>query len=147
MKIKIIAAGKIKEEYFRNLLDEYSKKINKKADFEIIEVQDEKTPDNASEKEEEKIKAAEGERILSQIPEDSVLVSLDICGRKTDSKKIEEVIKMNKERNSVVFIIGGSLGLDQKVLKKSDFRISFSDMTFPHQMIRVLLSEQICNAV
>ena len=126
-------------------VDEYTKRLSRYCRLEIREVADEKTPDGCPKAIEDQIKAREGERILSQLKGDEYVVSLAINGKKTDSVGFAEMIeKICVDGNShVAFIIGGSLGLDKKVLDKSDILLSFSDMTFPHQLMRVILLEQI----
>ena len=119
MKITLITVGKIKEKYLRDAIGEYSKRLSKYCKLEIIEVADEKTPERASEVVEESIRSKEGERILKYIKEDAYVIS------------------------QIVFIIGGSIGLGKEVLKKSNYALSFSKMTFPHQLMRVILLEQI----
>lgn len=145
MKITIITVGKIKEKYFTLAIEEYSKRLSRYCKLEMIELSDEKTPDHASESINLQIKAKEGDRILSSIKEDSYVIALAIEGVMIDSvelsKKLES-IGVNGISN-ITFIIGGSLGLDQRVLQRADFQLSFSKMTFPHQMMRVILLEQI----
>lgn len=145
MKITLITVGKIKEKYFTDAIAEYVKRLSRYCKLEIIEVADEKTPDGASETLENQIKEKEGDRILSKIPDGAYVVALVIDGKMLDSEKLAE--KMEKWNVSgishVVFIIGGSLGLAQKVSNRADFKLSFSKMTFPHQLMRVILLEQI----
>lgn len=145
MKITVITVGKIKEKYLRDAIAEYSKRLSKYCKLEILEVADEKTPDHASEIVEEGIRQKEGERILKLLKEDAYVVTLEIGGRMLDSvefsKKIETLGIQGKSH--ICFIIGGSLGLGQKVRERSDYKLSFSKMTFPHQLMRVILLEQI----
>lgn len=145
MKITVLCVGKIKEKYFTAGIAEYVKRLSRYCKLEIIEVSDEKTPDQASENEEKQIKEKEGERILKNIKDDAYVMALAIDGRQLDSvefsKKIEQ-LGVNGVSH-ILFIIGGSLGLDDRVLKRADFKISFSKMTFPHQMMRMVLLEQI----
>lgn len=145
MKISCIVVGKIKEKYFTDAISEYSKRLSRYCRLEITELQDEKTPDNASPAEEESIRNKEGERILAKIKDDAYVVSLAIEGRMLDSvelsRKIEELGIGG--RSHITFIIGGSLGLSDAVKKRSDCLLSFSRMTFPHQLMRVILLEQI----
>ena len=145
MKIQMICVGKIKETYLRELIDHYTKIIRRKYNFEIIELPDEKTPDNASDKEESKIKEIEGQRILDKIPEGSFVIPLCIEGTPYSTEQFQKKWdQWNKESiNNITFIIGGSIGLHSDVCKRSDFKLSFSDMTFPHQLMRVILLEQI----
>ena len=141
----MICVGKIKEAYLRELIDHYTKIIRKKYDFEIIELPDEKTPDNASEKEEAKIKEIEGQRILDKIPEGSFVIPLCIEGTPYSTEQFQKKWNQwNKESiNNITFIIGGSYGLSDKIKDLSNFKMSFSEMTFPHQLFRVILLEQI----
>ena len=145
MKITVITVGKIKEKYLKDAIAEYSKRLSKYCKLEIIEVADEKTPDAASETVERQIRQKEGERILRHIKEDSYVITLEIGGAMLDSvafaKKIENLGVQGKSH--ITFIIGGSFGLGEEVLKKSDYALSFSKMTFPHQLMRVILLEQI----
>ena len=148
MKITIIAVGKVKEKYFRDAIDEYSKRLSRYVKLEIIEVNDEMTPDGASEAEETEIILKEGKRILSKIHDGDVICTLEICGKQMDSVEFSEWIEKQGTygRSSICFIIGGSLGLHPDVTKKADMHLSFSKMTFPHQLMRVVLLEQIYRA-
>lgn len=140
-----MTVGKVKEKYFRDAIAEYAKRLSRYCKLEIIEVADEKTPDKASETEEEQIKQKEADRILKNIREDSYCIALAIEGKKMDSVSLARNIEhlgLNGKSN-IVFVIGGSLGLHQSVLKRADDKLSFSDMTFPHQLMRVILLEQI----
>lgn len=145
MKITILAVGKIKEKFYRDAVDEYVKRLSRYCRMEIVEVADEKTEENSSETEVELILEKEGQRLLKCIRDDDHCIALAIDGKKLDSvafsKKIENLGIAGK--SSIVFIIGGSCGLHRSVLKRADERISFSDMTFPHQLMRVILTEQI----
>ncbi|MDE6182270.1 MAG: 23S rRNA (pseudouridine(1915)-N(3))-methyltransferase RlmH [Eubacteriales bacterium] len=147
MKISIICVGKIKEKYFTMAIDEYSKRLSKYIKLNIIEVSDEKAPDNISKAEEEIIKQKEAERILKNI-KDEYVVALCIDGAEFDSVSFSEFIQgnLNKGVSHISFIIGGSLGLYKSVLERANFKISFSKMTFPHQLMRVILLEQIYRA-
>lgn len=145
MKITIITVGKIKEKYLRDAIAEYSKRLRKYCKLEIIEVADEKTPDNASETVEEQIRAKEGERILKHIKDDAYVITLEIEGNQLTSEQFADKIESLgiQGHSHIVFIIGGSIGLGSEVLKKSDYALSFSKMTFPHQLMRVILLEQV----
>ena len=145
MKIKIICVGKIKEKFYTMAIDEYAKRLSRYCKLEIIEVADEKTPDGCSEVVEAQIKAKEGERINNAIKEDDYVISLAINGTKLDSIAFADKIEKLGVNgvSSIAFIIGGSLGLDNNILKRSDYKLSFSDMTFPHQLMRVTLCELI----
>ena len=148
MKIKIICVGKIKEKFYTMAIDEYAKRLSRYCKLEIIEVADEKTPDGCSEVVEAQIKAKEGERINNAIKEDDYVISLAINGTKLDSVAFADKIEKLGVNgvSSIAFIIGGSLGLGNNILKRSDYKLSFSDMTFPHQLMRVILLEQIYRA-
>lgn len=145
MKITLITVGKIKEKYLKDAIAEYSKRLNRYCKLEIIEVADEKTPDQASETVEEGIRAKEGERILKYIKDDMYVVTLEISGKMLSSEELAE--KINSlglaGKSSIAFVIGGSIGLGKEVLSRSDYALSFSKMTFPHQLMRVILLEQV----
>ena len=148
MKISIICVGKIKEKFYRDAIEEYIKRLGKYCKPEIIEVADEKTPENASVAEEEQIKAKEAERILAKVKEDAIVCTLEILGKKHTSESFAAWIEKTaiSGKSHIAFIIGGSLGLHPLVTSRSDVAISFSDMTFPHQLMRVILCEQIYRA-
>lgn len=148
MKITILCVGKIKESFYRQAIDEYTKRLSKYCKLEIIEVTDEKTPDKASEVMESQIKEKEAERLIDKLKEDSYIFTLEIKGKKYTSESFAETIeKLTVQGKShLTFVIGGSLGLHEKILKLSNQPISFSDMTFPHQLMRVILTEQIYRA-
>lgn len=145
MNIYVVAVGSIKEKFFVDAIGEYKKRLSRYCKYEIIEVKDEKTPQNASELEEEKIKEIEGERILGKIKEKAYVIALAIEGGQISSeglaKKMSEL--ETRSRGNLYFVIGGFLGLSSKVLSRADEKLSFSLMTFPHQLMRVILSEQI----
>ena len=145
MKITILCVGKVKEKFYRDAIDEYVKRLGKYCKSEIIEVADEKTPERASAVEEELIKAKEAERILAKVREDAVVCTLEILGKKHTSESFAGWIEKTalSGKSHIIFIIGGSLGLHPDVSKRADAAISFSDMTFPHQLMRVILCEQI----
>lgn len=148
MKISIVCVGKIKESFYRQAIEEYAKRLSKYCKLEIIEVADEKTPDKASEALESQIKEKEADRILEKIKEDAYVFTLEIKGKSYTSEGFAEMIQKTtvQGKSHLVFVIGGSLGLHEKVLKRSNHAISFSDMTFPHQLMRVILTEQIYRA-
>lgn len=148
MKITLITVGKIKEKYFTDAIKEYAKRLSRYCKLEIMELADEKTPDGASEAEEMQIKAKEGERILKSVKDNAYVFALAIQGKKMSSEDFADTInRLGIGGDShLMFIIGGSLGLDDRVLKRADRLISFSDMTFPHQLMRVILLEQIYRA-
>ncbi|MEY8339538.1 23S rRNA (pseudouridine(1915)-N(3))-methyltransferase RlmH [Lachnospiraceae bacterium 62-35] len=145
MKITVIAVGKIKEKFLEQAIAEYGKRLGRYCTLEIIQTADEKTPDGASLTLEERIKEREGERILSRIREDAYVIALAIEGDMLDSVRLSD--KINRLGISgvshITFIIGGSLGLSRAVLQRADYKLSFSLMTFPHQLMRVILLEQI----
>lgn len=145
MKITLITVGKIKEKYFTMAIDEYAKRLGRYCKLEIVELADEKTPDNAGEAMNQQIMEREGERILAAIPDSAYVIALAIEGKMPDSVELSEKISglLVDGYSNIAFIIGGSLGLHQKVLKRADFLLSFSRMTFPHQLMRVILLEQI----
>jgi 23S rRNA (pseudouridine1915-N3)-methyltransferase len=148
MRITVLCVGKIKEKYFTSGILEYVKRLNNYCKLEIIEVSDEKTPEHASGLQELQIKQREGERLKKYIKEESYVIDLAIEGKQFDS--IELAHKINKLGvdgiSHITFIIGGSLGLDKTILDSADLKLSFSKMTFPHQMMRMILLEQIYRA-
>ena len=145
MKITLVTVGKIKEKFFEDAIKEYSKRLSRYCKLEILQVADEKTPEGASEAVELQIKEKEGQRILSLIRDDAYVIALAIEGKMLDSEELAEKIeKLGVSGISqIVFVIGGSLGLSAQVMKRADYALSFSRMTFPHQLMRVILLEQI----
>ncbi len=145
MKITVLCVGKIKESYFTGAIKEYEKRLSRYCKLDIIEVADEKTPDGASETEEAKIKEKEGERLKKYLPEDAYVIVLAINGKQLDSVELSQKIDTLgiNGTSHIVFVIGGSLGLDVSIIKRADYLLSFSKMTFPHQLMRVVLLEQI----
>ena len=145
MKVTIITVVKIKEKYLKDAIAEYTKRLSKYCKLEIIEVADEKTPDNASEVVEDAIRSKEAERILKYVKEDAFVITLEIGGKMLSSEELADKIdQLGVQGTShIIFIIGGSIGLGKEVLAKSDYALSFSRMTFPHQLMRVILLEQI----
>lgn len=145
MKITLVTVGKIKEKFFEDAIKEYSKRLSRYCKLEILQVADEKTPEGASETVELQIKEKEGQRILSLIRDDAYVIALAIEGKMLDSEELAERIeKLGVSGISqIVFVIGGSLGLSAQVMKRADYALSFSRMTFPHQLMRVILLEQI----
>ena len=147
MNINIVAVGSIKEKFFKDAVLEYAKRLSRYVKLNIIEVKDEKTPAMASALEEEKIKEVESERILSKLT-NSYVVALTIDGKKYSSEELAK--RMEKydilSKGNLSFIIGGSLGLHKSVIDRADEKLSFSEMTFPHQLMRVILLEQIYRA-
>ena len=148
MRINVVCVGKIKEKFYTKAVDEYSKRLSRYCKLDIVELADEKTPDNASNVVNEQIKNKEGERILSVIKDDAYVCALAIEGKMLDSVELSEKIdRLGIEGTSnITFVIGGSLGLADAVLKRADYKLSFSRMTFPHQLMRVILLEQIYRA-
>lgn len=148
MKIVLICVGKLKEKYLSQGVDEYVKRLSRYCNLEIIELADEQTPDNASDALEKIIKKKEGERILKAMKEDSYCIALAIDGTMLSSEELAgKIDSLGLNGNShISFIIGGSLGLSEDVLKRADYKLSFSKMTFPHQLMRMILLEQIYRA-
>lgn len=148
MNITIITVGKIKEKFLRDAIDEYSKRLTRYCKLDIIEVPDEKAPENASEKENLLIKEKEGEKILKHIKDNSYVIALAIDGKMPSSEDLADFIQTQgiNGNSNLTFVIGGSLGLSSGVLKRADYKLSFSKMTFPHQLMRVILLEQIYRA-
>ncbi len=145
MKITIICVGKIKEDFYRKAVSEYEKRLSRYCRLEIIEVQDEKTPEDAGPAMEAQIKEKEAARILKHIKEDAYVYSLEIEGNRPDSVSFANQLNRLAVQGTshIQFIIGGSLGLHQSVSRMADQAVSFSNMTFPHQLMRVILLEQI----
>lgn len=144
MNINIICVGKIKEKYFTDALNEYAKRLSRFAKFSIIEVPDEKIPDNASEKEEDMIKEKEGKKILAKLSQGSYIIALCIEGTELSSEELaQKIADIFMTSSNITFIIGGSLGLSDAVKSKAQLKLSFGKMTLPHQLMRVVLAEQI----
>lgn len=147
MNISVICVGKLKEDYLKSAIREYSKRLSRFANFEIIEVPDQKIPDNAGEKLEEQILKKEADLILSKIRNNSYVIAMCVEGKLISSEELADEIKnISMSNSSITFIIGGSLGLCDAVKKRADKRISFGKITLPHQLMRVVLSEQIYRA-
>ncbi|MBM7871961.1 23S rRNA (pseudouridine1915-N3)-methyltransferase [Clostridium pascui] len=145
MNITIITVGKLKEKYLKDAINEYSKRLTKYCSLEIVEVADEKTPENASPKDEENIKLKEGQSILKHIKDNMYVIALDLKGKMISSDELAQFIEDRalSGNSHITFIIGGSLGISQEVLNKCHYKLCFSKMTFPHQLFRVMLLEQI----
>lgn len=149
MKLSILCVGKIKEAFYRDAVAEYSKRLSRYCRLEIIEVADEKTPENASALMETQIRRKEGERLLARLDKEAkdgaFVCALAIDGKQLDSVELSEKLKSlgTSGTSHIVFLIGGSLGMSEEVLRRADFKLSFSKMTFPHQLMRVILLEQI----
>ena len=148
MKISIVCVGRLKEKYWTAAVDEYSKRLGKYIKLDITELPDEKAPESMSVAQERQVKEKEGERILKAIKDDAFVVTLEIDGKQLTSVELAGFIseKMTRGVSHIAFVIGGSLGLSDEVIKKSDYHLSFSKMTFPHQLMRVVLLEQIYRA-
>ncbi|MDK9710198.1 23S rRNA (pseudouridine(1915)-N(3))-methyltransferase RlmH [Acidaminobacter sp.] len=149
MRITLIAVGKIKEKFYTEALSEYSKRLSKYVKLEVIEVADEKTPDQTSEREKAQILDKEAQRILAKLPSGTYVIPLAIEGTMLSSEGLaEKLAGLGLQGDShVAFIIGGSLGLADSILDRADFKLSFSKMTFPHQLMRVILLEQVYRAM
>lgn len=145
MKITILAVGKIKEPFYREAIAEFQKRLSRYVRLEILETVDEKTPDHASERENERIRELEGERLLKFLQTDACVIALVIEGATYDSLELSKKIQHLGVSgvSHIIFVIGGSLGLSDAVRKRADLCLSFSKMTFPHQLMRVILLEQI----
>lgn len=148
MNINIICVGKLKEKFFRDAVSEYAKRLQKYCKLKVIELSDEKIPENASQKEELQVKQKEGEKILSNIKTNMYVVALDLRGKMISSEELSGFISNLEVRgtSNFAFVIGGSLGLSKPVLDRADYKLCFSKMTFPHQLFRVMLLEQIYRA-
>lgn len=148
MNVNILVVGKIKEKFYRDAIDEYTKRLSKYCSIKIIEVNDEKTSENASENEIAIIKNKEGERLLKNIGEKDFCIALAIEGKQLDSVEFSRYIDnlLVTGNSTISFVIGGSLGLSDDVLRRANYKLSFSKMTFPHQLMRVVLLEQIYRA-
>lgn len=145
MNISVVSVGKVKEKYLRDGIEEYRKRLTRYCNIELIEVPDEKAPETLSPKEEEQVKEKEGQAILKHIKESAYVVALAINGKQLSSEELADFISqraMNGDTN-LVFVIGGSLGLSKEVLNRADYKLSFSRMTFPHQLMRMILLEQV----
>lgn len=145
MRITIISAGKLKENYLREGIGEFTKRLRPFTQLDIVEISEEKMPDAPSAKEKEKILDIEGKRLLKQVPSDSFLFVLDVYGKFFSSEELAEKISLLTVagKSSLAFIIGGAFGLSDELRKTADSLISFSKMTFTHQMVKLLLVEQI----
>ncbi len=145
MTITILCTGKLKEKYFSEAVREYTKRLSRYCSIQIRELPDEPTPDNAGPQEIERIKYTEGQRQLKSVRDDDYVICLAIEGHKLTSEALSEKLSslMLHGESHIVFVIGGSLGLSREVLSRGDYLLSFSDMTFPHQLMRVILLEQI----
>ena len=145
MRINIVCVGKIKEKYLKLGIDEFKKRLSKYCKLDIIELDDEKAPENLSDKEMEMIKDKDGKKILAKIKDTSYVIALAIDGKSLSSEELADTINKLGIRgiSNITFVIGGSLGLSDEVLSRADYKLSFSKMTFPHQLMRLILLEQI----
>jgi len=148
VNISIVTVGKLKEKYLKQGIEEYSKRLSAYAKIDIIEIPDEKAPETLSEQEMLQVKGKEGERILSKIPDDAHVIALAIEGKMKSSEELAETLDKlaTYGKSKIVFVIGGSLGLSKDVMKRANDTLSFSKMTFPHQLMRLILVEQVYRA-
>lgn len=148
MNISIVTVGKLKEKYLKQGIEEYTKRLGPYAKIDVIEVPDEKAPENLSETEMSQVKKAEGERILSKISPDAHVIALAINGKMKTSEQLAHDLDQlaTYGKSKVAFVIGGSLGLSDEVLQRANDTLSFSKMTFPHQLMRLILVEQVYRA-
>jgi len=148
VNISIISVGKLKEKYLKSGIEEYTKRLGSYAKVREVEVADEKAPEQLSEADMEIVKKKEGERILAKIAPDAYVIALATDGKMKTSEQLAKDIEslMTYGRSKIVFVIGGSLGLHEEVLKRADEKLSFSKMTFPHQLMKLILVEQVYRA-
>lgn len=148
MKITIIAVGKLKEKYLKEGIKEYSKRLSRFCDLDIMEVNDEQAPDNLSTSQEMQVKKREAERIVKRVKEGTALIVLDVVGDRLSSEGLSQKLSsfFISGKSHITFVIGGSLGIDKELLDMADLRLSLSDMTFPHQLTRLILLEQVFRA-
>ncbi|WP_379970820.1 23S rRNA (pseudouridine(1915)-N(3))-methyltransferase RlmH [Ectobacillus sp. sgz5001026] len=148
MNITIVSVGKLKEKYLKQGIDEYKKRLSAYAKMDLLEISDEKAPENLSEAEMEIVKEKEGTRILEKIADDAYVIALAIEGSMKSSEELAETIDKlaTYGTSKITFVIGGSLGLSKDVLKRANEKLSFSKMTFPHQLMRLILLEQVYRA-
>ena len=148
MNISIITIGKLKEKYLKAGIDEYLKRLSSYAKVEVIEMPDEKAPEELSPAEMEQVKHKEGEKLLSKIYQDTYVIALAIDGKMKSSEELADSLDKlaTYGKSKIAFVIGGSLGLSHEVLKRADEKLSFSKMTFPHQLMRLILLEQVYRA-
>lgn len=148
MNIQIVSVGKLKEKYLKMGIEEYTKRLGAYAKIELVEVADEKAPENLSEADMEIVKKKESDRILAKIGLDTYVIALAIEGKMKSSEQLANDIEslMTYGRSKIAFVIGGSLGLHEDVMKRSDEKLSFSKMTLPHQLMKLVLVEQVYRA-
>ena len=148
MKLRIICVGRLKEKFYEDAVNEFKKRLSRYAETEIVELPDEKAPEKLSAAELEQVKLAEGRRILARLTESDTVIALDIAGKQLSSTELAERLSvyMLGGKSRLAFIIGGSNGLSSEVLERAELRLSFSKMTFSHQIFRVMLLEQLYRA-
>lgn len=148
MKITVVAVGKLKERYLKEGIAEYAKRLSRFCDLQIVEAEDEQAPDSLSAAQEEQIKKKEAARIMSKLKEGTFLIVLDVKGARKTSELFASALQscFTSGRSNITFVIGGSLGLDAELVQKADLTLSLSDMTFPHQLTRLILLEQLFRA-
>ncbi len=148
MRITVLCVGKVKEKYYTDAIAEYAKRLGRYCRLEFIEVADEKTPDGAPESVNRQIRRKEGQRLLEKTPDSAHVIALAIEGKQPDSLELSAKLARlaNSGTSHIVFLIGGSLGLSKEVMERADEAMSFSRLTFPHQLMRVILSEQVYRA-
>lgn len=147
LTINVICIGKVKEKFFKDAIDEYSKRLSKYCKLNILELPDEKIPDKINQNIEKEIKSKECDNIINHIKKDSYIICLDLTGKELSSEQFSKNIEeISMQSSQITFIIGGSLGLTEKILNMSNQKICFSKMTFPHQLIRIFLLEQLFRA-
>ena len=147
LTINILCIGKIKEDFFRNAINEYSKRLSKYCKLNIVELPDEKIPDKLNINMTEQIKEKESNNIINHLPKDSYIICLDLTGKEYSSENFSSKLEnLSQITSNITFVIGGSLGIHKNLLNKANEKICFSKMTFPHQLIRIFLLEQIFRA-
>lgn len=148
MKITVVAVGKLKERYLKEGIAEYGKRLSRFCDLQIVEAADEQAPDSLSPAQEEQIKKREAAGIINKLKEGTFLIVLDVKGTRMTSEGFASALQncFTSGRSNITFVIGGSLGLDSELLRRADLRLSISNMTFPHQLTRLILLEQIFRA-
>ena len=143
MYIRILTVGSVKESFYKEAIAEFKKRLGRYTVLEVVEVKDEKTVEKASDAIDRKIKEIEGQRLLSRLSDNDFVVALAIEGRKLSSTEFAQKLANWEVGSRITFIIGGSIGLCEEVIRRANYLLSFSDMTFPHQLMRVILCEQI----
>ena len=145
MNVEIVCVGKLKEKFWREAVEEYAKRLKRFCSFSVTALKEARLPANASPADEENVKNTEGRYILDALRDTACVIALDLRGKDYDSEQFSRLLqeRMGEGTSHFTFVIGGSLGLSKEVLKRADYRISFSKMTFPHQLMRVILAEQI----